>query len=132
MHGRSDGLTDDLGVEAVRVRAWEHMNVDIPSSDLVLCLLELRPVSLTVPMHGAGQWSCVKHTCSGADLQELHLRDLKGCERVSQSVVRDRRILTELKTDSFACDTRGTWPLLIRLEPKRRRAPDEMLSTPST
>lgn len=62
---------------------WEYVNVDVPFSDLVLCLLELRSVSLTFPMHGAVEWSYGKHTCSGADLQEFYLRNLEGCEFVS-------------------------------------------------
>ena len=57
--------------------------LDVPFSDLVLCLLELGQVSFTCSMHTAGEWSCVRHTCSGADLQELHLRDLECCGLVS-------------------------------------------------
>jgi hypothetical protein len=41
MHGRSNGLIDDLGVETIRPRVWGRMDVDIPSYDLVLYLLEL-------------------------------------------------------------------------------------------
>lgn len=83
------------------------------------------------PMRGAGEWSWVKHTCSGADLQELHFRDLEGCEPVSQYILHDERVLVELETYSFACDTRDTLPLWTLLVPKRRPVLGEMSSTPS-
>ena len=57
MHGRSDGLIDDLGVETGRPRVWEYMNADVPFFDLALCLLELQDRSaLRFSMHDAGEW----------------------------------------------------------------------------
>lgn len=60
MHSRSDGLTDDLwGRDREAQSVGVHKMLDVPFSDLALCLLELRPVSFTFSMHGVGEWSCV-------------------------------------------------------------------------